>query len=239
MTEIIPAILSKNYDDLKNKISLVRKIVPIVQVDICDGIFAPNLTWPFQGTGSEGISNASLDAHFVKILSEEEGMPFWEDIDFELDLMVHDAVQNFDIYTKLSPKRIFFHLEAVGDLRDFKDFLEGIDVYVRDSIQIGVAIKPSTPLEQIFSIANNIDCVQFMGNDKISFGGVSLDERVYAKVRELREKYFDMPISVDIGVNENTAPLLVEAGATRLVAGSAIYNADDIIDTIEKFQNLS
>lgn len=47
MTEIIPAILPKNYEDLKNKIALVRGIVPLAQIDICDGKFVPNFSWPF------------------------------------------------------------------------------------------------------------------------------------------------------------------------------------------------
>lgn len=230
MIEIIPAILPKNYEDLKNKISLVKEVVSIVQIDICDGIFVPSHTWPF--------NSSQIDHHFTKILNEQEGMPFWEEVDFELDLMVADAVENFDVYTKLSPKRIIFHLEAVKDLNDFKQFLEGIDVYIRDSIQIGVALNPSTPLEQIYPIINEIDFVQFMGNDKIGHQGVTLDEKVYDKIKSLREKYSDIPIAVDIGVNENTASALVEAGATKLVMGSAIFNTDDIIGTIERFKNL-
>jgi ribulose-phosphate 3-epimerase len=239
MNEVVPAILPKNYEDLKNKISLVRGVVPIVQVDLCDGVFVPSLTWPFHSpSDTDGVKNAELDSHFVNILTEREGMPFWEDVDFELDLMVHDAVENFDIYTKLGPKRILFHLEAVGDIDEFKQFLEGIDNYVRDSIQIGVALNPSTPLEQLYKIANDIDCVQIMGNDKIGYQGVELDPIVYEKVKTVREKYFDMPISVDIGVNMDTAPLLLDAGVTRIVAGSAIFNTDDIIGRIEYFRNL-
>jgi len=239
MIEVIPAILPKNYEDLKNKISVVRGLVPVVQVDICDGIFVKSMTWPFIAPDKEkGITSTELDQHFNDILNESEGMPFWEDIDFELDLMVFDAVENFDIYTKLGAKRILFHLEAVGDPESFKQFLEGIDMYIRDTIEIGIAINPSTPIENIFPISGNIDFVQFMGNDTIGYQGVSLDEKVYEKIKILRGKYSDMPIGVDIGVNETTAPLLIKAGANKLVAGSAIFNADDIIGTIEKFRNL-
>src|SRR3989338_9275148 len=132
MAEVIPTILTRTYDDLKNKISLVRGVVPVVQIDICDGVFVPSMTWPFNAHASKGaLSSNNLDPHFVRILNEQEGLPFWEDIDFELDLMVRDAVSNFDIYTKLGPRRIIFHSEAVGDLNEFKEFLEGMDVYVR------------------------------------------------------------------------------------------------------------
>ena len=239
MIEIIPAVLPKNYEDLKNKIAMVRGIVPVVQVDICDGVFTKSMTWPFEAPDKDkGIASAALDRHFEGILNEEEGMPFWEDVDFELDLMVHDAVENFDIYTKLGPKRIFFHLEAVGDLTEFKEFLQGIDVYTRDMIEIGVALNPSTPLEDLYPLVNDVDCVQFMGSDEIGYQGIELDERVPERIKELREKYPDLPISVDIGVNRATAPKLAEAGVTKLVAGSAIFNSGDIIGTIEDFRNL-
>ncbi|MEX2029002.1 MAG: hypothetical protein WD963_00780 [Candidatus Paceibacterota bacterium] len=230
MIEVIPAILPKNYEDLKNNIALVRGIAKTVQVDLCDGIFVPPQTWPFLASG--------LDEHFSRILNEQEGMPFWEDIDFELDLMVSDALENFDIYTKLGPKRIIFHVEAVGDFENFKNFLEGIDIYIRDAIEIGIALKPSMPTENIFPLIQYIDFVQFMGNDKIGYHGVELDEKVYEKIKTLRKKFSDLPIGVDIGVNAETAPLLVEAGATKLVAGSAIFDSNDIISTIEEFQRL-
>src|SRR5258708_11425822 len=134
MAEIIPAILPKNYEDLKNKIALVRGVVPVVQVDICDGVFVKNITWPFLslpgGEGEEFLEN-NFDLHFRRILNEEEGMPFWEDIDFELDLMVINAVENFDVYTKLGSRRMIFHLEAMANTVEFRDFLEGIDFYIR------------------------------------------------------------------------------------------------------------
>jgi len=111
-------------------------------------------------------------------------------------------------------------------------------MYIRDSIEIGVAINPKTPLEQIFPLIPHIDFVQCMGNDRIGYHGVELDEQIYERIKILREKYVDLPIAVDIGVDLNTAPLLIKAGATKLVAGSAIFNTEDIIETIEDFKSL-
>ena len=231
MIDIIPAVLEKDYESMKNKISLIRGVAPVVQIDLCDGIFVSTKTWPFSTGGFQ-------DTKFLRIINEEEGMPFWQDIEFEFDLMVADAIENFAIYTKLGPKRIIFHIESVGNLDEFKDFLEGMDVYTRDTIEIGIALKPSTPNEKIFSLVNYIDFIQCMGNDKIGEQGMELDEKVYEKIKELREKYPDLPIAVDIGVNENTAPLLVEAGVTKLVAGSMIFKSDDIREVINYLENL-
>lgn len=228
MIEVIPAILPKSYEDLKQKIGVVRGLVSLIQIDICDGVFTPSQTWPF---------NAPGDLHFKKILNEEEGMPFWQEIDFELDLMVVDAVSNFDLYSKLGGKRMIFHIESVGNIGEFRDFLEGIDPYMREMTEIGVALNPGTSNEQLSSLINLIDFVQLMGNDKIGYHGIELDEKVLNKIKDLRNKYVDLLIAVDIGVNQNTAHKLISAGATKLIAGSAIFGADDIIGAIENLKN--
>ncbi len=231
MIDIIPAVLSKNYEDLKNKVALMRGIVPVVQIDFSDGIFTPNKTWPFDTGGIE-------DFNFRKILNEEEGMPFWEDLDFELDLMVSDSISNFDIYTKLSPKRIVFHLEAVGDKEEFKNFLEGMDVYIKDAIEIGLAINTTTPVEDIFPFINEVDFVQCMGIEKIGYQAQDFDERVLSQIKSLKDKFPDLVISVDGGVNFETAPALINAGVERLVVGSLILKSQDIRETIFELENL-
>ncbi len=244
MPEIIPAVLPKNYEDLKNKIALVRGVVPVVQIDICDGVFVKNITWPFLSKPESADSefmDQDLDAHFRRILNEAEGLPFWEDIDFELDLIVSDAVLNFDIYTKLGARRLVFHIEAQDiqrDLEEFRNFLEGVDTYVRDVVEIGVAINTTTPIEQIFPLISNVDFVQVMGIENIGFQGEEFDERCLEHIKTLHEKYPDLVISVDGAVDFETAPALVSAGASRLISGSAIFNSDDILDTVERMQNL-
>lgn len=239
MAEIIPAVLPKHYEDLKNKIALVRGVVPVVQIDICDGIFVPNITWPFMAkaeSNDEEFLDNDFDVHFRRILNEAEGLPFWEDIDFELDLMVAGAVENFDIYTKLGARRIVFHLEAVGDLEEFKNFLEGIDNYVRDVVEIGVAINTTTEIEKIFPLVSSLDFVQVMGIEQIGFQGQDFDEKCLAHIKTLHEQYPDLVISVDGAVDLETASALVGAGASRLVSGSAIFNTDDIIGVVDEFR---
>lgn len=239
MTEIIPAVLPKNYEDLKNKLAMVKGLAPVVQIDLCDGIFVKSMTWPFESPDKEGgVAGAELDYHFVNIMNEREGLPFWEEMDFELDLMVHDAIDNFDIYMKLGPRRIVFHIEAMESIESFKQFLEGIDMYVRDTVEIGVAINPDTDLETIYPIINDIDFVQCMAIAKIGYQGEPFSEKAIENIKTLKEKYSDLIISVDGGVNLSTGAQLVDAGADRLVAGSAIFNAGDIIGVLEDFRNL-
>lgn len=237
--EIIPAVVVKNYDEVKNKIALVRGVVSVVQIDICDGIFVPSVTWPFFARSTKGVGeDNALDQHFLNILNEREGMPFWEDIDFELDLMVSDAVENFDIYTKLGPKRIIFHLEAVKDRENFREFLEGIDSYTRDAMEIGVAISPDTNVEEVFPLVSCTDFIQIMGISHIGMQGEEFNEEVLENIKILKEKFSEIIISVDGGVNLTSGEKLKEVGVDRLVSGSAIFSASDIIGKIEEFREL-
>lgn len=239
MIEVIPAILPRDYDDLKNKLAFVRGHAPVVQIDICDGNFVKNTTWPFFAKASKGTALSEyLDEHFLRILNEREGLPFWEDIDFELDLMVSNFIENFDIYVALGPRRMVFHFESVEDHTRLFDFIEGIDMYVKEAIEFGVAINTTTNVEEIFPILSHVDFVQVMGIENVGFQGQEFDERCLEQIKKIKEKFVDLVISVDGGVTLQTAPKLIQAGATRLVAGSAIFNTDDIIDSIEKFKEL-
>ena len=237
MPEIIPAIMPKNYEDLKNKISSIRGLVDTVQIDLMDGRFTRGMTWPFsKHDADEGVF--SSDPYFLAIMNEREGLPFWEDVDFELDLMVRNAPDNLDFFLKLGAKRLVFHIEAEGKDQELLEFIEGIDFYIRDNTQIGIAINPNTPIENILPLLNVVDFVQCMGIENIGFQGEPFDERVFDHIKRLRSEHEGIIISVDGGVNFDTAPRLIDAGVDRLVIGSAIFKSGDIHGAIEEFKNL-
>lgn len=231
MKEIVPAILEKDFDEIKNKLALLKGRAKTVQIDFCDGAYVPNQTWPFVSGGLE-------DKEFKKIINEEEGAPYWQDFDFELDMMVMDAVENFDIYTKLGPRRIIFHLGAQKNLEEFQEFLEGLDNYVRDNIEIGLAIVPSEDLSAVLRFAGKVDFVQCMGIDELGFQGEKLDEKVLENIKFLKNNLPGVIISVDGGVNLENAEALFRVGANRLVVGSAIWKSGDPIGALEKLQSL-
>lgn len=229
MIEIIPAVLAKDYNDLRNKIANFVNVAKLVQIDICDGKFVESISWPMQPYDMQSVA---------PILKEEEGLPYWEDLDFEFDLMVKDAIKQFDFFVRLGAKRIIFHLEA-EDPKELKDFINSIDPYTRETLQIGIAINTTTELEKLYPFINSIDFVQCMGIEHIGFQGESFDERVLQQIRKLKEEYSDIIISVDGSVNEDTAPLLVEAGADRLVAGSVLIRSFNVKETIKELGSSS
>ena len=228
MTEVIPAILAKDINDLRQKIANVVNLVHIVQIDICDGKFVESKSWPMDRNDAESVA---------LILDEEEGLPYWENLDFEFDLMVKDAIKQFDFFVQLGAKRIIFHLEAENEL-ELKDFINAIDPYTRENLEIGIAINTTTNTEKLDPFINSIDFVQCMGISHIGFQGESFDEKVLEQIKNLRLKYTDLIISVDGSVNEETAPLLVEAGANRLIVGSVLMKSFDVKETIKEFENL-
>ena len=231
MKDIVPAILEKDFSEIKNKLTFLRGRVKTVQIDFCDGIFVPSQTWPF----ASGIFN---DTDFQKIINEEEGLPFWEDFDFEFDLMVADAVENFDIYMKLGPKRMIFHLGAQKNLEEFEHFIEGLDMYTRDNVEIGLAFKPSEDLELISRLSNKVDFLHCMGSDKIGFQGEKFSDKALENIKFFKKNLPGIVISVDIGINLQNAKTILDAGADRLSAGSSIWKSPDPIGALETFQSL-
>ena len=231
MKAITPAILEKDFNEIKNKLTALREQVKCVHIDIQDGIFEEKATWPFASGGFE-------DADFKKIINEEEGMPFWDEFDFEFDLMVVDAVENFDIYMKLGPTRMIFHLGAQKNLEEFTHFLEGLDMYIRDNITIGLAFKPSDDLSVVSKLSHKVDFLHCMGSDKIGFQGESFSDKALENIKFLKKNLPGVEISVDIGINLQNAQTILNAGADRLTVGSSIWKSGDPIGTLQTFKSL-
>ena len=228
MIEIIPAILVKDFSELNEKLAKFVNISSIVQIDMCDGVFVSSVSWPMGKGDEESVQS---------ILDEEDGLPFWNNLDFEFDLMVINAHKKFDFFARLGAKRIVFHLEAETEI-DFKEFLESLDPYFKDNINIGIAINTTTNINKLEPFINYIDFVQCMGIAHDGHQGESFDERALKQIKDLRLKYPELIISVDGAVNENTAPMLIEAGANRLVIGSALLQSYDIRETYKEFESL-
>jgi ribulose-phosphate 3-epimerase len=231
MADITPAILEKDFGEIKNKLTFLCGQAKCVQIDICDGIFVAGQTWPFASGGFN-------DADFLKIVNEEEGLPFWAEFDFELDLMVADAVENFDIYMKLGPKRMIFHLSAQKNFDEFEHFLEGLDMYIRDNVEIGLAFKPSDDLSIVSRFSHKVDFLHCMGSDKLGFQGEVFSEKALGNIKFLKKNLPGVMISVDIGINLQNAKTILDAGADRLTVGSGIWKNPDPVGALETFQNL-
>ena len=221
--------MPRSFEDLKEKVSMVRGATKLVQVDLCDGVFVKRVTWPYHAEDKE-----SLDA----ILAETVGMPEWEKIEYELDLMVADGVKNIGTYLSLGPKRIIFHIEAFSDPKELLNYFETIELYIQEHTEFGLALEIDTDISVLEQFLPYIKFVQCMGIATIGRQGEPFDERVLEKIKSIRAKYPELGISVDGGVNFDTAPSLIEAGSTRLVAGSAIFENPNPHGAIQELKSL-
>ncbi len=218
--EIIPAILPKNFKEIEDKVELVKGVSDYVQIDICDGKFVRSTTWPYW----------KQDENFEKILHEEMGMPSWEDVDYEFDLMIDNPTED-DARKWLSAgaERIVLHLESSKDLSPIISILSGL-------VEIGIAIDLKTNTDEIKKYEDKIQFIQCMGISKVGFQGQKFDTGTIDKVREVKLKYPNLKIQVDGGVSLENAHLLGEAGADRLVVGSALFETEDFVHSYSEFK---
>jgi ribulose-phosphate 3-epimerase len=219
--EIIPAILPKDFNELEERVELVRGSVKTVQVDVCDGQFVQNASWPYR----------KRDDAFEMLLKEEEGLPGWQDLNYEFDLMVNHPSGVVDEWVSAGAVRIIIHVESKGNIAEAVNKLQG-------RAEIGLALNVETPIESIEPYKGRIQFVQCMGIDDIGFQGQEFDAKAVDKIKTVKAAYPDLPISVDGGVSLDNAPSLIAAGADRLVIGSAIFDADNAFEAIQRFKKL-
>ena len=220
--EIIPAILPMDFAELSEKIALIKGQTKTVQVDICDGQFVPNATWPYR----------KKDDSFERIMHEQEGLPGWDALDYEFDLMVNKPDEIVDEWVHAGASRLVIHAEATGDIAAALVRLSG-------RVEVGLAFGMDTPWDLLDLHHERIQFVQLMGIDRVGFQHQAFDDKVIGRVKQVRLKYPLLPISVDGGVSLETAPKLIAAGSDRLVVGSAIFNSDNYLEALERFKELS
>src|SRR3989344_2754461 len=181
--EIIPAILPKDFKEIEEKVFSVKGLAPMVQVDICDGKYVQNTTWPYK----------KKDQNFEDIICENRGMPFWENVNYEFDLMIKDPTDNnVREWLSAGATRIVLHEGSSADLSPVISILFGL-------VDIGLALNINTPLENIEKYKEKISYIQLMGITKIGFQGQAFDFRVLEKASAIRGSIIDMLIAAKSG----------------------------------------
>ncbi len=216
MPIIIPAILEKEFARVVEKIKRVEKESPetrLVQIDIADGVFVPNTTW----------ANAK---DLAKLQTS---------LEFEIHLMVEDPVESAKAWRAVPrARRVIAHMEVL-EYNEFRKFSRLVQSRGREA---GIAINPATSTAAIRDYLPFADMVLCMGVTP-GFSGQSFKEDVLEKIRELHSLNPTMPISVDGGVNPETAPRITRAGATHLCAGSYLWKQENIGKAIKELLFLS
>jgi ribulose-phosphate 3-epimerase len=194
--EIVPSILSADLTRLGDQVrEAVQGGADRIQVDVMDGHFVPNLTFgPAVVAAVRSVTDLPIEAH----------------------LMVERPDLFIQSFARAGATVIIVQVESTSSLYRTVTRIKDLNV------KAAVAINPATSVETLREIAPYIDMVNVMTVEP-GFGGQAFIPSSPEKIRRLREVAPDVEIEVDGGIDAETAPLVVAAGATVLVAGSAVY----------------
>lgn len=210
MVSIAPSILAVKFEDLATEIKTVEEAgADYIHIDVMDGEF---------------VNNKTLGIDMLTVANETTNLPL------DTHLMVEnpeDWIEDF-----LNSDIITFHVEAV-DEETANGLIEKLHEH---EVRAGIAIKPSTSIEEILPYIDKVDVVLIMTVEP-GFGGQKLIPECLEKVKRLREISSEIDIEVDGGINLENIEKVKQAGANIIVAGTAIFgvtNKKYVIDAMKR-----
>jgi ribulose-phosphate 3-epimerase len=218
--QIIPAIIAQNWHELEEKINMFKGISEMVHLDVMNGTFTKQTSWPYK----------KQDNYFEEIQKEERGMPCWEDVDFEVHLMIKNPEDVIQEWLVAGAKRILIHPESTNNLADIIE-------QFKDLVEIGLVISLDTDFESLKEYFSSIDTIQCMSISHIGAHGEPFNPNVLKKIEEIKKLFPEIVISVDGGINLQNIDEVLNAGADRCVVGSAIFESDNYVETIHNLSN--
>ena len=214
MFKLAPSILSADFSELARQVSLIENGgADLIHVDVMDGHFVPNIS--FGAAVMKSIKKRSLN--------------------FDVHLMIENPDDYIEDFVTEKTEYITVHQEACRHLHRTVHHIKS------SGIKAGVALNPATPAEIIKDILPDLDMVLIMSVNP-GFGGQKFIEFSVDKIKRLSELRKEINgsflIEVDGGVNLGNAMTLVNAGADILVAGSAVFGAEDVTERTRQFKML-
>lgn len=224
---IIPAIMPGHFNDIEDLAGLVRGHASMVQIDVMDGRYVKSTSWPCVFTN---------DRDLQALVSQDASLPYWEDLDYELDLMVEKPEEDLQKWLGVGAARVIFHFASVRSW----EAIENLDPVIRNFTKIGCAVTIHDDLEKVYPLIENkiVDYIQVMGIANIGYQGEAFEEKSLDIIAELRNRYPELLITVDGGVSEESIQDLADAGAQEFVAGSAVFASGMAGENISYLQSL-
>ena len=211
--KISPSILSADFSILGDEIKNLEKAgADLIHVDVMDGHFVPNIT---------------MGPPIIKAIRKCTKLPF------DVHLMISPVEKYIKAFADAGSDIITLHPEATDNLKRAVSTIKSLGK------KAGVSLNPKTPISALMDVINEIDLILIMSVNP-GFAGQSFMSEVLPKVSELRKMINDKKLKIDIeidgGINFETAPLAVKAGANILVSGTTIFSGS-LKDNIQKLRN--
>jgi ribulose-phosphate 3-epimerase len=212
MIRIAPSLLSADFAKLAEELQTIES-ADILHLDVMDGHFVPNITF---------------GAPVVKALRKQTRLPF------DCHLMISEPQRYIGDFLEAGADMISVHIEAEPHLQ------RALQLIRDGGAKAGIAINPATSAESLSTALDFCDYVLVMTVNP-GFGGQRFIEAVVPKIRTIsrmvRERGLSVEIEVDGGVDSSTAPRVTAAGASILVAGSAVFGKPDRLAAMDSIRN--
>jgi ribulose-phosphate 3-epimerase len=215
--KIAPSILSADFARLGEQVAEATKAgADYIHVDVMDGHFVPPIT---------------IGAPVVAAIRK------WTDLPLDVHLMITVPERQINQFAEAGADIITVHIEACPDIQKLVQAIKGLGV------KVGVSLNPGTPISAVNEILPSLDLVLVMTVNP-GYAGQTFIESTLDKIADLRseldKKGLTAELEVDGGINAQTAPKVVKAGARVLVAGAAVFSSGRTIkDSLAELRAVS